>query len=130
MVFLSGYCCADNSRRHCEPSAAIQSQCRYCSTASALEPAGHCCADFFSPFYRRPGEGRDPVAEPIRLDPGLRRDDNSMGIPGRGYDQSYRRNNGDNANKISYSSKQTATVLTDMGLSKMHLIDTPDMAGA
>jgi hypothetical protein len=49
----SGHCCVDNFGRHCDP--------KYLS-------------------YRRPGEGRDPVTEPIRLDPGLRRDDDSVDI--------------------------------------------------
>jgi hypothetical protein len=42
----------------------------------------------FTPYYRRPGEGRDPVTGPIRLDPGLRRDDGSVDISGRSDDQS------------------------------------------
>jgi hypothetical protein len=35
--------------------------------------------DPISPHYRRPGEGRDPGELALRLDPGLRRDDDSMG---------------------------------------------------
>src|SRR5580704_1027798 len=45
------------------------------------------------PLYRRPGEGQDPGELALRLDPGLRRDDDSLDTSGSGYDQSYPRNN-------------------------------------